>query len=213
MSTTASTRRPYTGSCHCGLTKYVIYLALPPTIPAPSPSSSVRIYKCNCTTCQKMGIFHIRVPQATEDFALLSPIAKDAAPGGLLDYKCFEGQTHWYFCSRCGVRCFSFMGEGHITTRAIPDPSTSSTSTASTAAPAPATHEQKIWAPSLCLSGDNWQESSGLRCYLSVNATTLDARQEGLDLREWHEKGWIQYLDCLEEVGEDTDVPYPGGMY
>jgi hypothetical protein len=29
--------------------------------------------------------------------------------------------------------------------------------------------------------------------YLTVNASTLEAGQEGLDLREWHEKGWIRY--------------------
>jgi len=54
--------------------------------------------------------------------------------------------------------------------------------------------------------------------YLSINATSLEPGQEGLDLREWwvaleskrraltggrHEKGWITYLDCLEEKGED----------
>lgn len=50
--------------------------------------------------------------------------------------------------------------------------------------------------------------------YVSVNAVTLDAGQEGLDLREWHEKGWVLYLDCLNETEESRfGRPHVGGMY
>lgn len=50
--------------------------------------------------------------------------------------------------------------------------------------------------------------------YLSINAVTLDANQEGLDLREWHEKGWVRYLDCLGEKEEPRfGRPHVGGMY
>ncbi len=48
--------------------------------------------------------------------------------------------------------------------------------------------------------------------YLTVNAITLEPGQEGLDLTEWTEKGWIRYLDLngsLDQIG----VPNPGGMY
>ena len=54
----------------------------------------------------------------------------------------------------------------------------------------------------------------GKKHYLSVNAVTLDEGQPNLDLREWHEKGWVFYVDCLERKGKPTfDGPYVGGMY
>lgn len=50
--------------------------------------------------------------------------------------------------------------------------------------------------------------------YLSINAASLDPGQEGCDLREWTEKEWVVYLDCLEEVGENrAGKPHVGGMY
>jgi hypothetical protein len=49
---------------------------------------------------------------------------------------------------------------------------------------------------------------------LSVNAYTLEAKQEGLDLRECHEKGVICYWDCLDEKEDDSfDRPHAGGTY
>jgi len=65
----------------------------------------------------------------------------------------------------------------------------------------------KAWVPK-----EPWMEGNGT--YLSVNAATLDAGQEGLDLREWAEKGWIAYLDWLGETKEDRlGKPHEGGMY
>lgn len=50
--------------------------------------------------------------------------------------------------------------------------------------------------------------------YISINAITLDVGQEGLDLKEWHEKGWICYLNYLHGKGEDRlGEPFDGGMY
>lgn len=71
----------------------------------------------------------------------------------------------------------------------------------------------KYWGPK-----KPWVEGWSNGRYLSVNAATLEARQEGLNLREWHEKGWITYLDTLgeqpNENGEDRlRVPHIGGMY
>lgn len=66
----------------------------------------------------------------------------------------------------------------------------------------------KAWAP----KRDGWAETG--TGYLSVNAATLDQDQEGLDLREWHEKGWIAYLDCKWGPGETRlKEPHGGGMY
>jgi hypothetical protein len=84
MTSQAPTRRPYHGSCHCGQTKYIAYLTLPPPTVAvdPYPGTTIRIYKCNCSTCHKAGYFHVRLKDAPNDFVLLSPI--DPENGGLV---------------------------------------------------------------------------------------------------------------------------------
>lgn len=110
--------------------------------------------------------------------------------GGLLDYTCFDKQIHWYFCSICGVRCFDFTGKSELITTTLEG------------------KEVRAWKP----KKEGWKENQ--TGYLSINACTLEQDQEGLDLREWHEKRWIGYLDCKEEVGEDRfGEPYPGGIY
>ena len=52
--------------------------------------------------------------------------------------------------------------------------------------------------------------------YLSVNAVTIDtACEDGVDLSEWYEKGWVFYVENREKVGGDNmrlEKPYPGGM-
>jgi hypothetical protein len=138
-----------------------------------------------------MSFFHVRVPDPVNDFRLLSPLDPQKELG---DYKCFAARVHWYFCPKCGVRCFTFTGESQVKEVEIEG------------------EKVNVWAPK-----EPWVEGSE-NGYLSVNAATLDARQEGLDLREWHEKGWIAYLDWLgEKPGENGEdrlgVPHIGGMY
>jgi hypothetical protein len=190
-TTTPPIRRPYAGSCHCAFTKYQIYLTLPPPIVTTNPraSSTPRLRKCNCSTCHKMSFFHVRLPDAVNDFRLLSPLdpKKD-----LSDYTCFGARIHWYFCPNCGVRCFAFMGEGVVKE-----------------VEGEGEEKVKYWG-----AKEGWVEGTENGSYLSVNAATLEAGQEGLDLREWHEEGWIAYLDELDEVeGNRLQKPHRGGMY
>ncbi|KAF2185582.1 hypothetical protein K469DRAFT_539275, partial [Zopfia rhizophila CBS 207.26] len=186
-------RRPHTGSCHCGLTRYILYLTLPPTIPIPksNPQSTVRFRKCNCSTCHKTGFFHVRVPYAPEDFRVLSPI-EDGEEGkdALGDYTCFDGHIHWLFCNKCGVRCFTWVGEGDLIDNDLPSDLLER---------ANMDGAEKVWRPSPLQKVDKpWDEGLEGGCYVSVNALTLDQGQEGADLREWVEKGWVHYLDCRE---------------
>lgn len=188
-----SARRAYKGSCHCGFIKYVVYIPLPPTaLEGTTPEEqrergSVRIYKCNCTTCQKLGLFHLRPPAPTEDFALLSPLDPFTELG---DYLVFDKLIHWFFCKTCGGRCFSLYGEGEVVTKEIEG------------------ETRQVWIPKPI------EQGAARRLYLSVNAHSLDEGQEGLDLREWHEKGWIQYLDVLDMKEEPRfGKPYRGGIY
>ena len=58
------------------------------------------------------------------------------------------------------------------------------------------------------------KEEKEVYTYVSVNAVTLEPGQEGLDLREWTEKGWIMYGAKLKDrEAEDEKEPSGGGMW
>ena len=92
--TSPPTRRAYNGSCHCGATKYIVYLTLPTDSihPKSPPPGTTPIYKCNCTLCAKMGLFHTRPINPPQDFLLLSPL--NPMSGGLQDY---HARSNWFF--------------------------------------------------------------------------------------------------------------------
>jgi hypothetical protein len=134
-----------------------------------------------------MGFFHVRLPNAQKDFILISPLDP---MNDLGDYTCFDGKIHWLFCKNCAVRCFALTGEGGVVEKEIDG------------------EKKNVWVPKegVFIEGEG--------SYLSVNAQTLEPGQEGLDLKEWHEKKWISYLDCLDEAEDDRfEVPHRGGTY
>lgn len=201
-STQLSTRRPYHGSCHCGAIQYVVQLTFPPNLE--SSASSIRIYKCNCSTCHKMGLFHLRPINPVEDFVLVKPTNLNEELG---DYRCNKRAISWFFCKVCGVRCFSFGGEGEVVDLDL-DKWLGKTDTEGMTT--------KIWRP----KGGEWRmqldEEEWVRpgCYLSINATSIEPGQEGFSLKEWTEKGWISYIDAREKIGQmRLGEPYEGGMY
>jgi hypothetical protein len=203
-STPEPQRRPYFGSCYCRFTRYIAWLTLPATPPythaKPFPQL---IRKCNCTSCHKLGFFHVRLADAPRDFALLSPADpfKD-----LSDYVSPEG-NHMFFCPKCGVRCFFIYGpsetvaldlaaEGVDLQKAQADPS----------------GKALVWRP----KAEGWKEEE--EHWFRVNAVTLEARQEGLDMREWTDKKWVQYVNMLDDDAEpgnraSYDKPFEGGCY
>jgi len=196
-------RRPYHGSCHCGHTKYIVYLTIPP---APvqlneSPSAGkglTRFYRCNCSTCHKAGIFHTRPAHPPSDFLLLSPLD----PGtGLGDYTCFSSQIHFYFCPECGNRCFSFAGEGGIVERDLD---------AVLGSQGKSEGEKKT---SVWMVKDDRDARGGKGPYLSINAHTIEVDQ-GLEMRKLTEDKVVQYIDCRESVGDlRYDFPHAGGSF
>jgi hypothetical protein len=198
MSSTSLNRRPYRGSCHCGKTRYICFLELPPRVVHPeAPYDTTRIRKCNCTSCMKMNIFSVRMAFAPRDFVLLAPTDPFAE---LLDYQCSDNVTHWLFCPTCGARCIVVGDKNKTETVDIDleawlgEESTGKHTTV------------------FRMQEKNWDETKG--DYLTVNATTLDAGQEGLDLREWHEKGWVMYLDCLDYKEDNRqERPHRGGQF
>lgn len=195
---TKTERRPFNGSCHCGSFKYIVYLTVPHTPLAASENAPVdRIYKCNCTICHKTAILHLRPPVPARDFVLLAPTDPFRSLG---DYMCNGKRLHSFFCRNCGVRCFVFMGEGEVVDM--------------TAAELGLTGQDKL---AVWKATGSAAEANGPACYLSVNAHTIEAGQEGFDMIEWVDKKSIMYYDFLQDPDRRGparyDGPYPGGCY
>ena len=219
MSTpTAPTRRPYRGSCHCGQTRYVVFLTLPHVpqpaeAPIPGPDPKQVFARCNCTICQKIGTFHIRVPFAPDDFLVLSPA--DPLGGDLGNYQRRPPPTglRFLFCKDCGTRCFTFLGEGE---RVEVDLSALGVVVRELDGDGDGGEKKKktmVWRP----KREGWKEGKANGCYLSVNGQSVEAGQEGFDLVQFVERDWVLYWDYLELHGEAKPgrygVPHEFGAY
>jgi hypothetical protein len=87
MQTTTPSK--HTGSCHCGAVRFTVEV------------DATHASRCNCRVCTKIaGTTAIVKPAA---FTL------DSDPAALSEYGNEIGKR--YFCSRCGVHCFS---RGHL---------------------------------------------------------------------------------------------------
>lgn len=171
-----------------------------------------------------MGLFHIRLPDSPNDFILLNPVGMPYGNGedgkggwqdqGMTSYQCFEKLMDWWFCGTCGVRCFATgldLKEGEIRKVDLKKLGVTEMNGEKVEE-----GEREVW---MCeregmVDGKMVKWKEGTNGYLSVNATALEAGQEGCDLREWHEKGWISYLDSLDWKEENKlGRPWRGGMY
>lgn len=119
----------------------------------------------------------------------------------------FSKRNGWYFCKKCGVRVFGVAGVWE-----------------------PMHVDVEQWASGKSEGGEKPQlvmrstpttrarEVDGKEVtepyhYLSVNAVTLEPSEE-IDLRMWHEKKWVGYMDCREFKGKpNVEKPHEGGMY
>ncbi|KAF2472714.1 uncharacterized protein BDR25DRAFT_11134 [Lindgomyces ingoldianus] len=199
-----STTGVYHGSCHCGSIKYQIRLTFPPSLTDKDPAAkTIRIYKCNCSTCQKMGYFHLRPINASDDFILTSPSTIEE----LGDYRCFDRKVGWYFCKTCGVRTFGLGGEWEQVELDVEKWAGKEDGEG---------QAQKVWKtkPMDIKKVVDGKEVTKSAHYVSVNAVTLEAGQEGADLRKWHEQGWIFYVDSKNhKEAMRFGEPHEGGMY
>ncbi|EAW15032.1 uncharacterized protein ACLA_004460 [Aspergillus clavatus NRRL 1] len=190
---------PYRGSCHCGCIQYIAIIPLPPAVALGSDqpvSSRARFYKCNCSTCQKMGYFHLRLPDAANQFFVLSP----SDLGLLGDYRCQSGRVQWLFCPKCGVRCFAVAGpwkqdtiDRELVDMALPKNGDDEANPVSVWRMDPALYQERVTG------------------YVSLNALTIDQDQAHgttLDLRELVDRKWVEYLDCKERK-EENRYTYP----
>ncbi|KAF2789001.1 hypothetical protein K505DRAFT_328536 [Melanomma pulvis-pyrius CBS 109.77] len=186
------------GSCHCGNVQYQIRLKFPPVL---TPGAeSIRLYKCNCTVCHKMGFFHCRPISPADDFIVTSPSIEE-----LGDYRVFAKKTGWYFCKSCGVRTFGVSGkwvqeEIDVEKWAGREGGEGKM--------------QKVWRtePKDIETEVDGKTVTKKYHYTSVNAVTLEPGGN-VNLIEWHEKGWLYYVDSREETGEDRAQPHHCGMY
>ena len=196
-----SSAQAYPGSCHCGFVQYQIRLKFPPI--HDRNAESVRLYKCNCSTCQKMGFFHCRPISPKEDFILISP----TNIGELGDYRVFSKNNGWYFCKKCGVRVFGMAGVWEQAEVSVDE-----WASANLGVGQDTTQVLKTKPMIRTLEAEGQVETKRYH-YLSVNAVTLEP-SEDTDLRMWHEKGWVMYMDCRDRSGPPRlEKPYYGGMY
>ncbi|KAJ6443475.1 cellobiose dehydrogenase [Purpureocillium lavendulum] len=196
-------RTPLTGSCHCGATKYILFLTLPHPLPHPHaggeaspPKSSQRFYRCNCTVCHKAGFFHVRPASPADDFLLLSPTDPFDALG---DYLCADKRLHFFYCKGCAMRCFIFMGDAEAVD-------------ADLGALGVPGHEKGRQTKAWRVKREGGHPVFGN--YLSVNGHSVDAGQ-AFDMRALTDSKVVQYLDCLEEENPGPrrfDYPHVGGI-
>jgi hypothetical protein len=187
----------YPGSCHCGAIQYQVKLTFPPNLD--TQGDSVRIYKCNCTTCHKMGYFHCRPTAPRENFIFTST----TNPNDFGNYETSRKITSWYFCKTCGVRVAAMEGTWAEVELDVEK-------WAGMKKEGEQENVQKVWKPVF----ESKDGKDNEKCYLSINAVTLELTED-TDLRKWHEKGWVAYVECRRKDGTPIRFgePHEGGMY
>jgi hypothetical protein len=150
-----------------------------------------------------MGFFHCRPISPGEDFILTSPtIVED-----LGDYRVFSKNNGWYFCKKCGVRVFGMAGVWEQAEINVAE------WTGGNVEEDQKRQQVLRTRPMMRTLKMEGKEVTKPYHYLSVNAVTLEP-SEDIDLRMWHDKGWIIYMDCRDRSGPPRlEKPYYGGMY
>jgi hypothetical protein len=151
-----------------------------------------------------MGFFHCRPIDPQEDFILISPANLDE----LGDYRAFSKTQGWYFCKSCGVRVFGVAAEWEKVDIDVEKWAERKSS-----------EEEGKLQPVLKTKATtrtrtvDGKEVTKDYHYVSINAVTLEPGDE-IDLRMWHEKGWLLYVDCRSRTeGPRLGKPHEGGMY
>ena len=125
---------------------------------------------------------------------LLSPLDPDE---GLSTYQCYDKKRKYYFCPKCGVRCFTLGGEGETHVVDFTELVDSKEG------------KREVWQA-------KWDGEDATRPYVSVNGTTIDYRKD-FDLRVLTEEKRVQYFDGRSEPQEEKearwDRPHHGGSY
>jgi hypothetical protein len=127
---------------------------------------------------------------------LLSPLDPDRE---LSSYQCNSKERKFYFCPKCGVRCFTFGGVGETAVVDFAELELTGNKEG----------KREIWRA-------NWDGENDTRPYISVNGTTIDYRED-FDLRVLTEEKRVQYFDGRSEPEKEKearwDRPHWGGSY
>ncbi|KIW15259.1 hypothetical protein PV08_05304 [Exophiala spinifera] len=213
-TTTPPRRQACRGSCHCGLTQYVVFLRLPHPFSATDPPlpTDQEVYRCNCSTCTKMNFFHVHPAHPRDDFMLLSPLDPDRE---LSTYQCFEKLRKYYFCPTCGVRCLTFGGVGETVALEGDDAVLVGGGGGGEAAEAEeeggggGVPARQVWRA-------KWDGDKDTTPYVAVNGTTIDPRED-FDLRLLTEQKRVQYFDGWSDPKDEKDPrwdrPHDRGCY
>lgn len=146
-----------------------------------------------------MNMFHVHPAHPRDDFMLLSPLDPDRE---LSIYQCCEEKRKFYFCPKCGVRCFTFTGTGGIDVVDLMELGEGYDGDKEEG-------KREVWRA-------KWDGGKESEPYVSVNATTIDVTED-FDLRVLTEEKRVQYFDGRSEAGEEKEVrwdrPHCGGSY
>ncbi|OGM47449.1 hypothetical protein ABOM_002600 [Aspergillus bombycis] len=202
---------PYHGSCHCGFIRYITFIPMPPAVaPDGAEGARLRFYKCSCTTCHKMGLFHMRLPDAPNQFFLLSPLDRNT----LANYKCPNGYINWFFCPTCGVRCFATVPhwkQDQIDIESISAAIPSRDGKPDLPGIEESTKTITVWR----MDPETFQED--VTGYLTINALTIDQDQphgNNLDLRQLVDNKLVEYMDWNTKKGDCRyDYPHDKGTW
>lgn len=70
----------------------------------------------------------------------------------------------------------------------------------------------KVWRP----KKEGWG-ATPFSNYLVINGNSINSGQDGFDMREWVDKGWLKYMDSLTMnkpgMPPIADKPFAGGSY
>lgn len=153
-----------------------------------------------------MGLFHMRLPDAPNQFFLLCPQDRDS----LANYKCQNGHINWFFCPTCGVRCFATVPhwkQDQIDIEKI--------SAAVPKLDLPGVEESTKTVTIRRMDPDTFQED--VTGYLTINALTIDQDQahgKNIDLRQLVDNKWVQYSDWNMRKHESRyDYPQERGTW
>ena len=142
-----------------------------------------------------MDFLHVNPANPRDDFMLLSPLDPDRE---LSIYQCLSKRHRFYFCPKCGVRCFTGGTPGETV---VVD---------STELGNDMEGKREVWRM-------KWDGKIETEPYLSINGTTIDPRED-FDLRVLTEEKRVQYFDGRSEPEEKKeearwDRPHYGGSY
>lgn len=200
----ADNRKWFKGSCHCGSIRYAARLT--PTDLKPHPDE--RIYRCNCKICHKIGFFHIHTADPLEDVYVFSAENPRKMMG---DYRTGGKIIAFLFCKTCAAQPF-------LTTSELEEEKSDDLDKLSADLDKLGIDDIKgvakekdmaVWRPVLSA----WDKKRGDGTYFSLNGHTIDAGQEGFEMRDYVDNKTMTFLDWLHNQNDSKKEPHAGGSW